>query len=54
MEKIASICKNVRKKKAELTFKRGYFSKNMLSLQLIKQEFAETYTIKSKSLLTEK
>lgn len=53
MKKIASICKNVRKK-AELTFKRGYFSKNMLSLQLIKQEFAETYTIKSKSLLTEK
>ena len=60
MKKIASICKNV-KKSAELTSKRGYFSKKMLPLQKINYTrqfesklslrlFAETYTIKSKSL----
>ena len=43
MKKIASICKNV-KKSAELTFKRGYFSKNMLSLQIIYSKNLQKHT----------
>ena len=52
MEKIASICKNVKKKSAELTFKRCYFSKNMLSLQKISctRQFESKLSLRSFAL----
>ncbi len=55
MEKIASICKNV-KKSAELTFKRGYFSKNMLSLQKISctRQFESKLSLRSFALSLQK
>jgi hypothetical protein len=56
MEKIASICKNVKKKSAELTFKRGYFSKNMLSLQKISctRQFESKLSLRSFALSLQK